>query len=64
MYETKLAVAAEEWEHYETIMRAEISRKFSNEKNDRLFGFFFFFFLFNLRVMLFPYKIGHKIKIE
>lgn len=47
MYETKLAVAAEEWENYETIMRAEISRKFSNEKNDRLFGlFFFFFFLF------------------
>lgn len=64
MYETKLAVAAEEWENYETIMRAEISRKFSNEKNDRPFGFFFFFFLFNLRVMLFPYKIGHKIKIE
>lgn len=35
MYETKLTVAAEEWENYETIMRAEISRKVSNEKNDR-----------------------------
>lgn len=50
------------------IMRLQCGRRYQEnsvmKKMTAFLAFFSSFFLFNLRVMLFPYKIGHKIKIE